>query len=117
LTRDRDGLTGDVIEGAKPVYRYVNTDTDGYLYTMDINEIDHIQDNLENYNLQGIEFYAFESPEATDLPTIPVYRMLNSQAGTHYLTTNEVEAINLQENSSHFAMENNSEAVFYTFEV
>ena len=117
LTSDKDGLTGDVIEGAKPVYQYVNTDTDGYLYTMGDTEIEYIKENLSNYNRQNIEFYAFETSDATELPTIPVYRVLNSQAGTHYLTTSKEEAITLEESSSHFDLENNNEAVFYAFEV
>ena len=148
LTSDKDEFTGKTIEGAKPVYRYLNNHTGSYLYTMNENEMNYIDRNLTHYdrdssvidevtvreqndvdsienNLSGragqdsygIEFYAFESEDATELPVIPVYRMLNSQSGTHYLTTSKDVATDLESNFSYFSMENNEEPVFYVFEL
>ena len=154
LFDNTDELSGDIIEGAKPVYKYLNTDTGSYLYTIDDVEIDYIEDHLTNYkraipedlngdrneneidmiegqfnssdsitdgNQNGIAFYAFESEDAakgaTLLPTIPVYRILNHHSGTHFLTTSEDVAMNLESNYSHFSMENNREPVFHVFEL
>ena len=150
LTSDKDEFTGETIEGAKPVYRYLNTDTGSYFYTMDDNEMNYIDDNLAHYKRDGgvineiaidvqnenevdliennlidstiqvsesVEFYAFESGDATELPVIPVYRMFNSQSGTHYWTANRDVATDLESNFPYFSIENNQEPVFYAFEL
>lgn len=150
LTSDKDEFTGETIEGAKPVHRYLNTDTGSYFYTIDENEMNYIDNHLTHYERDGkiinevtinvqnvnevdlvennlmdraiqdsesIEFYAFESEDATELPIVPVYRMFNSQSGTHYWTASEDVATDLESNFPYFSMENNREAVFYAFEL
>ena len=90
------------------------------------NDIDLIEEQLNSDSMSeqdrdGIAFYVFESEDAaqsaTRLPTIPVYRILNSQSGTHYLTTSEDVAMNLESNFPHFSIENNEEPVFYVFDL
>ena len=75
LSDNKDALTGETLEGVKPVYRFFNTDTGAHLYTTDENEKSVIEDTLPNYNSEGIKYYAFES-EPTEIDTIPVFRML-----------------------------------------
>ena len=45
-----------------PVYRMLNSDTGAHLFTVDSNEVNHIQNNLPNYSLEGdsgVAFYVF----------------------------------------------------------
>ena len=108
-------LTGEVIETAQPVYQFFNNDTNALLFTMSENEKDYILDNLDNYESQGIAYYAFET-EPEDIETVPVYRLLNTDTGTHMLTSDRNEIDYIQNNLSNFDLENNSEAVFYALE-
>jgi hypothetical protein len=103
-----------------------------HLYTSDDNEIQsiverstsgelknekgYIEDNLVNYNFEGIKYYAFES-EPENLETVPVYRMLNSQSGAHLFTVDQNEINYIQENLPNFSTEGNSGVAFYVFEL
>ena len=115
LDSNVNNLTGEVIESAQPVYQFFNNDTDAHLYTMSINEKDYILNNLGDYEDRGIAYYAFEA-EPEDIETIPVYRLLNEDTGTHLLTSDRDEIDYIQNNLSNFTLENNSEAVFYALE-
>ena len=46
-----------------PVYRFLNTSTGAHLYTPSAVERDAIEDNLPNYNAEGIAFYTFAAGE------------------------------------------------------
>ncbi len=116
LSDNKDALTGETLEGVKPVYRFFNTDTGAHLYTTDENEKSVIEDTLPNYNFEGIKYYAFES-EPTELDTIPVFRMLNNDSGSHLFTIDQNELNYIQENLPNFSFENNGNAVFYVFEL
>jgi YD repeat-containing protein len=116
LADNYDTLTGEVIEEVKPIYRFFNTDTGAHLYTMDENEKSHIQDSLDNYNFEGIKYYAFES-EPNNIETIPVYRMLNTQSGKHLFSNDQNEINYVEQNLPHFEMENNGDAAFYVLEL
>ncbi|MCC0177370.1 hypothetical protein I4641_10320 [Waterburya agarophytonicola K14] len=116
LTDDKDLLTGETIEGVKPIYRFFNTDTGEHLYTIDEEEKNNIIDNLNNYTFEGAKFYAFDSP-LENFETLPVYRMLNGQSGSHLYTSDLNEINYIDNNLSHFSMENDGEAVFYVFEL
>lgn len=156
LTSEKDSFTGETIEGAKPVYQYKNTANGSYIYAIDENEINYIEDNLTNYqkvtnqdlssesnvvdsmeknlvgltsnqDLDGVRFYAFESDNApiftSEDPTeerpipVPVYRMFNSQSGSHYLTTSKDVAMSLESDYDYFSMDNKEEPIFYAFEL
>ena len=116
LSDNQDALTGETLEGVKPVYRFFNTETGAHLYTTDENERGIIQDTLSNYNFEGIKYYAFES-EPTDIETIPVFRMLNNESGSHLYTIDTNELNYIQENLPNFSFENNGNAVFHVFEL
>ncbi len=117
LASDKDSLTGETIEGAKPVYRFFNTDTGAHLYTMDENEKDYILENLSNYSFDGINYYGFEvQPE--DIETVPLYRMYNTQSGSHLFTidSNEFNTIKNSEEFSYFNVEGNEGVTYYVME-
>ena len=116
LSDDKDTLTGETLAGVKPVYRFFNTDTGSHFYTMDENEKNIIQTTLSNYNFEGIEYYAFESPPE-DIETIPVFRLINSQSNSHLFTVDQNEINYIQTNLPNFALENNGNAAFYVFEL
>ncbi|MEL7419320.1 MAG: hypothetical protein AAGK10_12210, partial [Cyanobacteria bacterium J06555_3] len=78
-------------------------------------EQDYIQNNLENYDSLGVAYYAFVY-EPEELETIPVYRLLNEETGTHMLVSDRRELDYIQDNLPNFNLENNSEAVFYVLE-
>ena len=46
-----------------PIYRFLNTDTGAHFYTPSETERTAIEDNLPNYNSEGIAFYAFDTGE------------------------------------------------------
>ncbi len=116
LSSDKDALTGVDIAGAEEVYRFFNTQTGAHLYTMDEVEKQYIEDNLSNYNYEGIKFYAFEDAPQ-DIETVPVFRMLNGQSGSHLFTTDQTELNYIQDNLSHFSLEGNNGVAFHVIEL
>ena len=116
LSDDKDSFTGETLEEAKPVYRFFNTGTGAHLYTTDEKERSYIQDNLANYNFEGIQYYVFET-EPVEIETIPMFRMLNTTSGSHLYTIDSKEFNYIQENLSNFAVENNGEAVYHVLEL
>ncbi len=116
LSDDKDALTGATLEGVEAVYRFFNTETGSHLYTTDEVEKAYIEENLPNYNSEGIKYHAFESqPEGIE--TIPVFRLLNGNTGSHLYTIEQSELNYIQDNLPHFTLENNGEATFYVFEL
>lgn len=109
-------MTGETLSGAKPVYRFFNAETGGHLYTSSDNEKSFIEDTLTNYNFEGINYYAFDSAPA-ELETIPVFRMRNSDTGTHLYGTNQKELDFIEDNLPNFSYENNGNPVFHVFEL
>ena len=116
LASNKDSLTGEVIEDAKEVFRFYNTDTGAHLFTMDVNEKNYIVENLDNYTLEGVAYYAFTEAQE-EVETIPVYRMLNGQTNTHLLTVDTNEVNYIQENLSHFSLEGDGGVAFYVMEL
>ena len=114
LSTDRDSLTGEKIEGALPVYRFFNRDTGAHLYTIDDNEKDNIEQNLDNYSFDGISYYAFES-EPQNIETVPLYRLYNTVSRSHLFTTddNEFNTIRSSSEFSHFNVEGNEGITYY----
>ena len=116
LSDNKDALTGATLEGVEAVYRFFNRETGSHLYTTDEVEKAYIEKNLPNYNSEGIKYHAFETqPEGIE--TIPVFRLLNGNTGSHLYTIDQNELNYIQDNLPHFTMENNGEATFYVFEL
>ena len=115
LASNTDSLTGDLIEGAEEVYRFYNNQTGAHLYTMDENEKSYIQENLDNYSFEGTAYYAFES-EQLGLETIPVYRMLNGDTGTHLFSADQNEIGYIQDNLNNYSLEGENGIAFYVLE-
>ena len=115
LTRNTDTVTGEVIEGAEEVYRFFNSDTGGHLFTMFEAEKEYI-DTLDNYSYEGVAYYAFESQHES-IDTIPVYRMLNEDTGTHLFTADSNEVNYIQDNLSNFSLEGYNGVAFYVMEI
>lgn len=115
LKSDRDTLTGARIGGALPVYRFFNTQTGAHLYTMDENEKSHIINNLDNYNFEDEAYYAFAS-ESSAIETVPLYRMLNTQTGSHLFTTDRNEFDTIRDTLPHFQVEGDGGVTFYVLE-
>ena len=117
LASNRDSLTGDIIEGASPVYRFFNTDTGAHLYTMNEEEKNYIDANLDNYSFDSIAYYAFESP-SPEIETVPLYRMYNTRTGSHLFTTdgNEFNTLKNSAEFSYFIPEGNQGITYYVME-
>ena len=115
MASNTDSLTGDLIEGAEEVYRFYNNQTGAHLYTMDENEKSYIQENLDNYSFEGTAYYAFES-EQLGLETIPVYRMLNGDTGTHLFSADQNEIGYIQDNLNNYSLEGENGIAFYVLE-
>ena len=116
LASDLDTLTGEIIEEAEEVYRFFNSDTGAHLFTMFEAEKEYIETTLDNYTYEGVAYYAFES-EQDSIDTIPVYRMLNGDTGTHLFTADSNEITYIQNNLSNFTLEGNSGVAFYVMEI
>ncbi|MEM8827751.1 MAG: malectin domain-containing carbohydrate-binding protein [Cyanobacteria bacterium P01_G01_bin.19] len=116
LADNKDALTGETLEGVEAVYRFFNTDTGSHLYTTDEVEKAFIEENLSNYYPEGIKYHVFESqPEGIE--TTPMFRLLNTNTGSHLFTIDQNELNYIQNNLPHFSLENEGEAVFYVFEL
>ena len=71
-----------------PVYRFLNQDTGVHLYTIDENERDFLQANLDNFRFEGEVFSAYDSQVAG---SIPIYRFFNPTTGGHFYTPSASE--------------------------
>lgn len=115
LASDTDALTGAEIDGALPVYRFFNTETGAHLYTMDENEKNFIIDNFDNYIFEKEAYYAFAEPSEA-VETIPLYRMLNTQTGSHLFTADLNEFNTIKETLPQFRVEGNEGVTFHVLE-
>ena len=107
LASNRDLITGETIEGVKPVYRFFNSDTGAHLYTMSEAERDNTLNTLDNYSLDESRYYAFEF-EPENFETIPVYRMLNTDTGAHLFTVEQSELNNITTNLPNYEFESDN---------
>ena len=116
LASNTDTITGEIIEKAEEVYRFFNSDTGAHLFTMFEAEKEYIETTLDNYTYEGVAYYAFAS-EQDSIDTIPVYRMLNSDTGTHLFTADSNEVNHIQNNLSNFTLEGDNGVAFYVMEI
>lgn len=117
LASDKDSLTGATIEGAVPVYRFFNRENGAHLYTIDENEKNHIINKLNNFSFDGVSYYAF-AEEPQDIETVPLYRLHNTQTGSHLFTTdfNEFNTIANSSDFAHFNVEGNEGITYYVID-
>ena len=78
----------DPLTGTSPVYRFFNSDTGIHLYTADINEAAFVEENLENYTLEGTPYYGYDTQVEG---TVPLYRFYNEDLDAHFYTPNAGE--------------------------
>ena len=107
LAEDDDG---DPLTGAKPVYRFFNNLTGAHLYTISEIEKDNIVNNLPDYSLEGVAYYAYDEPQEN---TIPLYRLYDSNTGTHFFTPSATEKDNTLDTLSQYSAEGNDGTAFY----
>ncbi|MEM7591886.1 MAG: hypothetical protein AAF383_10275 [Cyanobacteria bacterium P01_A01_bin.83] len=79
---------GEDITGQTPVYRFFNNTSGVHLYTADENEKTFIEENLDNYTLEGTPYYGFDAPGED---TVPVYRFYNASLDAHFYTISSTE--------------------------
>ena len=85
------------------VYRFFNPDKGGYLFTTFEVERDFIQDNLDNFVFEGVDFAAYNTDIGEE--TIPVHRFYDPSAGVHFFTPDEAERESLEADSSNYTYE------------
>ena len=93
------------------VYRFFDPTAGGHFYTVDENEKNFVQENLDNYTFEG-ETYKTYDPTTGDEGE-EVYRFFNPSTGVHLYTTSEIERDSIIENLDNFTYEG---AKFYAFE-
>lgn len=83
-------VEGQQVTGTLPVYRFYNLQNGSHFYTTNQQEATLINDTeYTTYHYEGIAFYAYSSPAAN---SVPVYRFYDFQNGTHFYTSNQAEA-------------------------
>ena len=70
------------------VHRYFNKDAGTHLYTIDSNERNFVEQELNHFNYEGEVFFAYQSEVEG---SIPIYRFYNSTTGAHFYTPSAVE--------------------------
>ena len=99
----------DPLTGAKPVYRFLNTDTGAHLYTISEAERDSVTDN-SSYAYEGVAYYGYES----DRPgTIPLYRFYNPEIDAHFYTPSAIEKEEILNDLPNYQLESNGGVAFY----
>ncbi len=93
------------------VYRFYNRDSGAHFYTIDENEKNVVEQELDNYNYEGEAFFAFHTEVEG---SIPIYRFYNSTTGAHFYTPSVVERDSLIDNLPHFESEG---IAYYAFPI
>lgn len=71
------------------IFRFFNSQNGAHLYTIDVGERDTIINTLGNtWTYEGEKYSVYDSGQPN---TVPVYRFFNSQNGSHFYTTSEIE--------------------------
>ncbi|MGB5633977.1 MAG: hypothetical protein WBM86_14515 [Waterburya sp.] len=103
---------GEDITGLSPVYRFFNNTSGVHLYTANESEKAFIQENLDNYTLEGIPYYGFDAPGED---TVPVYRFYNASLDAHFYTASTAEKDSFIE-SPDYQIEGGAEGIAFYVE-
>ena len=79
---------GEDITGISPVYRLFNNSTGIHLYTVDENERNFVEENLDNYVSEGTPYYGYDTQVEG---TVPLYRFYNASLDAHFYTPSTEE--------------------------
>ncbi len=93
------------------VYRFFDPTSGGHFYTVDENEKNYVQENLDNYTFEGETYKTYDPTTGSEAEE--VYRFFNPSTGVHLYTTSEIERDSVIENLDNFTYEG---AKFYAFE-
>ncbi len=93
------------------VYRFFDPTSGGHFYTVDENEKNFVQENLDNYTFEGETYKTYDPTTGGEAEE--VYRFFNPSTGVHLYTTSEIERDSVIENLDNFTYEG---AKFYAFE-
>ena len=100
---------GEEVTGISPVYRFLNNDTGAHLYTVDENERDFVEENLDNYTLNGTPYYSYDTQIEG---TVPLYRFLNPDLNAHFYTSS-IEEKDAFVESPDYQLEGENGIAFY----
>ncbi|MDJ0568634.1 MAG: peroxidase family protein [Pleurocapsa sp. MO_192.B19] len=100
----------DLFTGAKPVYRFFNTNTGVHLYTIAEAERDAIIENLPNYTFEGVAYYGYETEQEGNQA---LYRFYNPVIDAHFYTPSAAERDAVLENLPDYQLESNGGVAFY----
>ena len=93
------------------VFRFLNSDTGGYLYTVDETARDAIAQNQSNYQFENSTFAGVDSEtEGAE----EVYSFSNSDTGGTFYTTSEIERDSIVDNLEGFVFEDVAFSAFET---
>ena len=93
------------------VFRFFDSSTGVHFYTASETERDFINNNLDNYELEG-ESYTTVNPNNSE-DAAAIYRFFNPVTGEHLYTANEAERDSIINNLANFEFE---DVAFYAFE-
>jgi hypothetical protein len=72
------------------VFRFYNPTVGGHLFTADVEEKNNVDGNID-FISEGTGFSALSRLDDGIDNSVPVYRFFNSQLGSHFFTTSEIE--------------------------
>ncbi len=85
------------------IHRFFNPSSGGHFFTADVVEKENVEDrNL--FDSEGVGFRAFSASQELGQNTVPIYRFLNIELGSHLFTAFELEREFLS-SSEHFVFE------------
>lgn len=89
-------------------FRFFSSNADYNFYTTDEAEIEHVTENLGNYEAEGAAYRVLDTlsgdeADSTDIEN--VYRFFNPNSGSHLYTTNEVERDFIVDNLGNYNFE------------
>ena len=100
----------DPLTGTSPVYRFFNQDTGIHLYTADENERAFVEQNLDNYVLEGTPYYGYDTQVEG---TVPLYRFYNANLDAHFYTPNAEERDSFLDSPNYVPEGNGDGIAFY----